>query len=98
MLVVDYGPAPVRGAGSGRCTGARPAHGQTLRLPAGAAGCRIGPGPRPGPGVVRTLMAWTTLFGTVSFEIFGHLVGSVTDPEAWFDAVALRLAADLGIR
>lgn len=48
--------------------------------------------------VVRTLMAWTTLFGTVSFEIFGHLVGSVTDPEAWFDAVALRLAADLGIR
>ena len=48
--------------------------------------------------VARTLMAWTTLFGTVSFEIFGHLVGSVADPEAWFDAVALRLAADLGIR
>jgi len=47
--------------------------------------------------MVRTLMAWTTLFGTVSFEIFGHLVGSVADPGRWFDAVALRLAADLGL-
>lgn len=47
--------------------------------------------------VVRTLMAWTTVLGTVSFELFGHLVGSVDDPEAWFDVVSLRLAADLGI-
>jgi AcrR family transcriptional regulator len=48
--------------------------------------------------VARTLMAWTTLFGTVSFELFGHLVGSVTDPGRWYDGVALRLADDLGIR
>ncbi|MFE6971183.1 TetR/AcrR family transcriptional regulator [Isoptericola sp. NPDC057653] len=47
--------------------------------------------------VARTLMAWTTLFGTVSFELFGHLVGSVADPGRWYDAVARRLAADLGI-
>ncbi|WP_407320607.1 TetR-like C-terminal domain-containing protein [Isoptericola halotolerans] len=47
--------------------------------------------------VVRTLMAWTTVLGTVSFELFGHLVGSVDDPHAWFDVVSLRLAADLGI-
>ncbi|GAA1995133.1 TetR/AcrR family transcriptional regulator [Isoptericola halotolerans] len=47
--------------------------------------------------VVRTLMAWTTVLGTVSFELFGHLAGSVDDPEAWFDVVSLRLAADLGI-
>jgi len=47
--------------------------------------------------VTRTLMAWTTLFGTVSFELFGHLVGSVADPGQWYDAVARRLAADLGI-
>ncbi|MEU4362805.1 TetR/AcrR family transcriptional regulator [Promicromonospora sp. NPDC023987] len=51
------------------------------------------------PEVVRrALMAWTALFGTLSFELFGHLVGSVTDPEAWLDEVALRLGADLGIR
>ncbi|MFD2793550.1 TetR/AcrR family transcriptional regulator [Promicromonospora vindobonensis] len=46
----------------------------------------------------RTLMAWTALFGTISFELFGHLVGSVDDNDAWFDDVALRLGADLGIQ
>ncbi|WP_291055846.1 TetR/AcrR family transcriptional regulator [Herbiconiux sp.] len=46
--------------------------------------------------VIRTLMAWTTVFGTVSFELFGHLVGSVTDLDVYFDVVASRLAADLG--
>ncbi|PUB27789.1 TetR family transcriptional regulator [Promicromonospora sp. AC04] len=45
----------------------------------------------------RTLMAWTALFGTISFELFGHLVGPVADPEAWLDEVALRFGADLGI-
>lgn len=47
--------------------------------------------------VRRAVMAWTALFGSISFELFGHLVGSVTDPEEWLDEVALRLAADLGI-
>lgn len=47
--------------------------------------------------VRRTIMAWTTLFGLISFELFGHQVGSVADPEAWLDEVARRLAADLGI-
>ena len=51
------------------------------------------------PEVVRrALMAWTALFGVISFELFGHQVGSVADPEAWLDEVALRLAADLGIQ
>lgn len=48
--------------------------------------------------VRRAVMAWTELFGVISFELFGHQVGSVADPEAWLDEVALRLAADLGIR
>ncbi|MEJ7633320.1 TetR/AcrR family transcriptional regulator [Aeromicrobium sp.] len=47
--------------------------------------------------VMRTLMAWSTLFGTVSFELFGHLKGSVSDFETYFDQVALRLAGDLGL-
>lgn len=46
--------------------------------------------------VIRTLMAWTSLFGTVSFELFGHYVGSVSDHAAYFDLVAGRLAADIG--
>lgn len=46
--------------------------------------------------VGRTLMAWTNLFGTISFELWGHLVGSVDDHAAYFDGVVARLWADLG--
>ncbi|MFJ7288049.1 TetR/AcrR family transcriptional regulator [Curtobacterium sp. AB451] len=47
--------------------------------------------------LARTLMAWTTVFGTVSFELFGHYVGSVSDGAAFFDEVVARLAEGLGI-
>ncbi|WP_454860218.1 TetR/AcrR family transcriptional regulator [Promicromonospora soli] len=47
--------------------------------------------------VRRTVMAWTMLFGVISFELFGHQEGSVADSAEWLDEVALRLAADLGI-
>jgi AcrR family transcriptional regulator len=47
--------------------------------------------------VLRTLMAWSTLFGALSFELFGHLRGSVGDFEGFHEQVALRLAADLGL-
>jgi len=40
--------------------------------------------------VVRALVAWTQLFGMVSFELFGHFVNVVDDNEAFFDQ-ALRL-------
>jgi hypothetical protein len=40
-------------------------------------------------------MAWWTLFGTISFELRGHLIGSVSDPETSFDGVAARLRHDL---
>ena len=42
-------------------------------------------------------MAWTSIFGTVSFELFGQLVGSVDNTSDWFDEVVLRLAADLDL-
>ena len=35
--------------------------------------------------VTRSLIAWTELFGLISFELFGHLEGSVTDYDAFFD-------------
>ena len=47
--------------------------------------------------VMRTLMAWSTIFGTLSFELFGHLKGSVSDYEAYFEQTTLRLAGDLGL-
>lgn len=47
--------------------------------------------------VMRTLMVWSTIFGTLSFELFGHLKGSVNDFEGYFEQTTLRLAGDLGL-
>jgi AcrR family transcriptional regulator len=46
---------------------------------------------------VRALMAWSSLFGTLSFELFGHFVGSVEDGDRYFDRVVTELAALLGL-
>src|SRR4051795_1374135 len=34
---------------------------------------------------VRALLAWSSLYGTISFELFGHFVGSVEDGDRYFD-------------
>ena len=46
-------------------------------------------------GVVRGLMAWTGLFGALSFELFGHYVHVVDDNEIFFDHLARQWKADL---
>jgi AcrR family transcriptional regulator len=45
---------------------------------------------------VRALMAWSALFGTISFELFGHFVGSVEDGDRYFDRAMADLAALIG--
>jgi AcrR family transcriptional regulator len=45
---------------------------------------------------VRALMAWSALFGTISFELFGHFVGSVEDGDRYFDRAMTELAALIG--
>jgi AcrR family transcriptional regulator len=47
--------------------------------------------------VARLVMAWTHLIGAISFELFGHLVGSVTDYPAWFLHQMEVLADGLGL-
>jgi AcrR family transcriptional regulator len=47
----------------------------------------------PGPVVARGLIAWTQLFGMISFELFGQLVGSA-DPSDEFFAFAVEQMAD----
>lgn len=55
----------------------------------------------PDEVVVRALMAWTYLFGAVSFELFGHRHNVVFDTpelrEAFFVAEMSRIAGLLGI-
>ena len=41
---------------------------------------------------LRGLMAWTYLFGAVSFELFGHRNAVVSDPDTFFDHEVVRLA------
>ncbi len=46
---------------------------------------------------VRALLAWSSLFGTISFELFGHFVGSVDDGDRYFDRVMTELARLIGL-
>ena len=45
----------------------------------------------------RGLLAWSALFGVVSFELFGHFTGSVADRDAFFDDAVRDLAGLLGL-
>jgi len=47
--------------------------------------------------VANGLVAWLELFGFVSFELFGHLVGSVGDGDTFFRLLCERIAITLGI-
>jgi AcrR family transcriptional regulator len=47
--------------------------------------------------IVRGLMAWTYLFGAVSFEVFGHRHNVILDHDAFFDHEVRRLAGMLGL-
>ena len=40
----------------------------------------------------RAILAWTTLFGLISFELFGHTNNVVIDHERYFDDAVERLA------
>ena len=46
---------------------------------------------------MRALLAWSSLYGTISFELFGHFVGSVEDGDRYFDRVIGELAALIGL-
>ena len=65
-----------------------------------AEGARIGavvlPG-LPADAAVRALAAWTQIFGFISFELFGHLVGVVEDLDAVFDQAVTDIGAFVGL-
>ena len=71
---------------------------EALASPAGA---RAGNGTVavvPPDALVRAVMAWTQLFGMISFELFGQLVGSFDPADALFAHTAAELAAFVGLR
>jgi AcrR family transcriptional regulator len=54
--------------------------------------------PEVGAGVLsRGVVAWTQLFGMISFELFGHLVGSIDPADAFFTHTVEEMADFLGL-
>jgi AcrR family transcriptional regulator len=45
----------------------------------------------------RALIAWTEIFGAISFEMFGRLNNTIDERSAWFDHQARAMAAFIGI-
>jgi AcrR family transcriptional regulator len=51
----------------------------------------------PGEVVANGIIAWVELFGFVSFELFGHLMGTVDDGDTFFRHVCERVGSAIGI-
>jgi AcrR family transcriptional regulator len=48
--------------------------------------------------IARLLIAWTQLFGMISFELFGQLVGSADPADAFFGYAVNQMAGFIGLR
>jgi len=102
-LLADLQPARGPGATNGGQPGAGgPGGGQAGPLPqplaaqAEAVAAAVAPGV-PGPLMTRGLIAWTQLFGIISFELFGQLVGVAEPADALFGYAVDQMADFVGI-
>ena len=51
----------------------------------------------PEPLIVRVLIAWTQLFGMISFELFGQFVGSADPADDFFGYAIEQMIAYIPI-
>jgi Tetracyclin repressor-like, C-terminal domain len=51
----------------------------------------------PDPVLIRGLIAWTQLFGMISFELFGQLVGVFDPADAFFGHAVDQMADFIGL-
>ncbi|MEV0792998.1 TetR/AcrR family transcriptional regulator [Kribbella sp. NPDC050459] len=52
----------------------------------------------PRPVLLRTIIVWTQLFGMLSFELFGQLVGSMDPADEFYASASRQMAAFVGLR
>jgi AcrR family transcriptional regulator len=52
----------------------------------------------PAPLLARGMIAWTELFGAISFDLFGRLNNVIDDRRAWFDHQVDAMADLVGLR
>jgi AcrR family transcriptional regulator len=96
------GALPVTGPLAMQASGLSAALAQSAPSPAGTAGGAapdaVPPDAVPPDMLVRAVIAWTQLFGMISFELFGQFVGSFEPADALFAYAAEQLAAFVGLR
>ncbi|MGQ0837903.1 TetR/AcrR family transcriptional regulator [Actinokineospora sp.] len=51
----------------------------------------------PAAALARVMLAWTQLFGMISFELFGQLVGSADPADEFFDYAVAHMAEFVGV-
>ena len=92
-LVADaWREARVAGGGAAPLTPLPPELAEQAAVVADA----IAPGV-PGAVIARLLIAWTQLFGMISFELFGQLVGSADPADAFFGYAVGQMADFIGL-
>ena len=69
---------------------------EQLRQQAALVGAAIAPGVGEA-AIVRALIAWTQLFGMISFELFGQLVGSADPADDFFGYAVDQMADFVGL-
>ena len=69
---------------------------RVARVAGGQVADAIAPGV-PEPVIARLLIAWTQLFGMISFELFGQLVGSADPADAFFGYAVEQMADFIGL-
>ena len=87
------------GSGSGACDrpAPLPVEGE-LAAQAESLGAALAPLEVPPDAIVRAVIAWTQLFGMISFELFGQFVGSFDPSDALFAHAVEQLADFVGFR
>jgi AcrR family transcriptional regulator len=97
--------APPAGSAPAASASAAPASGPPLDAPlAGQAAALVAALAEPGApqvppdALVRAVIAWTQLFGMLSFELFGQFVGSFEPADAIFEHAVAQMAAFTGLR
>ncbi|MEV6772130.1 TetR/AcrR family transcriptional regulator [Nocardia sp. NPDC051030] len=68
-----------------------------LAAQSGGIAAQVAPGV-PEVAVARTVLAWTQLFGAVTFELFGQLKNSMDPAEPFFDYYVESMADFIGLR
>lgn len=49
------------------------------------------------PVMARGMIAWTQLYGAISFELFGRIDNTIDERDAWFDYQARAMATFIGL-